>query len=378
MSNCTIPRRTKPVFKLTAIDDQEKFKLLPAPSGSYPYHLNIKSVLPEIDCDKMVFQMAGDTGGFQLPAIKHLVVSEMVKQIDNTEDKINAPAFFFHLGDVVYNFGQSSEYYPQFFEPFKNYPGPVFAIPGNHDADLDLLDNIKTPSLQAFCKVFCSPTPTSLKIAGDSGRLSNIQPNVYWTLETPLANFICLYGNVPRFGTITTEQKEWFSQELITAGKLKNEKAIIVCVHHSAYSADTNHGSSLRMQNFLNSAFEQTGVYPDIVFSGHVHNYQRFTKTYPNGKIVPFVIAGAGGYADLHRIASLNDPDFPDQSTLFNDVILNNYCDDAHGFLQISIEKTTNSFMLNAKYITIEIESEKDSRSAIFDSFSIDLLSKKR
>ena len=43
------------------------------------------------------------------------------------------PAFFFHLGDVVYNFGEGQYYYDQFYEPFRFYDRPIFAIPGNHD-----------------------------------------------------------------------------------------------------------------------------------------------------------------------------------------------------------------------------------------------------
>ena len=44
-----------------------------------------------------------------------------------------APAFCFHLGDVIYNFGEAEYYYDQFYEPFRAYDRPIFAIPGNHD-----------------------------------------------------------------------------------------------------------------------------------------------------------------------------------------------------------------------------------------------------
>jgi predicted phosphodiesterase len=366
-------KRTKPVFKIAAIDDQEKFKLPPLPSGAYPYHLDIEKILPGTDKQKMVFHIAGDTGGFQLPAIKHLVVNEMVKQCNAPVKKADRPSFFFHLGDVVYNFGQADQYYPQFFEPYKNYPGPVFAIAGNHDADVDLFDPLCPQSLQAFMKVFCDTEPRYIQFAGDSKRKSNIQPNVYWTLETPLANIIGLYSNAPRFGTITAVQREWFIEELKSAGKLKGEKALVVCIHHSAYSGDTNHGSSLRMQVFLDSAFEAANVYPDIVFSGHVHNYQRFTKQYANGKTLLFIVAGAGGYADLHKMAAVGDPDFPDSSTILNNVALENYCDNAHGFLKVTIEKNENKFVLQGDYYTISINNDIQSTSTLFDSFSVDL-----
>jgi len=95
--------RTRPVFKTAAIDDQEKFKPLPLPAGKYPYHLDIKTVIPHLSDDKMVFHMAGDTGGLVFPAFKHQVANAIIKQykeIPSAEDK---PQFLFHLGDVVYN-----------------------------------------------------------------------------------------------------------------------------------------------------------------------------------------------------------------------------------------------------------------------------------
>ena len=51
-----------------------------------------------------------------------------------TDEAGNRPAFLFHLGDVVYNFGESRYYYDQFYEPYRAYPAPVFAVAGNHDS----------------------------------------------------------------------------------------------------------------------------------------------------------------------------------------------------------------------------------------------------
>jgi len=366
-------KRSRPVFKTAAIDDQEKFQPLPQPTGQYPYHLPIKDVLPALAANKMVFHMAGDTGGLVYPVYKHRVANEMIGQCNSTVQKEDSPQFFFHLGDVVYNFGQGEEYYPQFFEPYRHYPNPIFAIPGNHDADVDPFDQNEPKSLDAFIKAFCDTSSRHVSLAGDSGRNTNIQPNVYYTLKTPLANIIALYSNVPRFGTITSVQKEWFINELKAAAAQRKEKALIVCLHHSAYSADTNHGSSLPMQIFLQSAFDESGVLPDVVFSGHVHNYQRFSKQYPGGKIVPFIVAGAGGYADLHKIAKPGDPAFPDHSKLLDGVLLQKYCDDTHGFLKVDIEKTKENFILKGDYYTVD-DSGKDAPASVYDSFTIGLV----
>ncbi len=354
--------RIRPVFKTAAIDDQEKFKPLPPPTGIYPYRLDIKKLIPGIQNDHLSFQMAGDTGELLFPANQQQVIGALAAQCVSGEPP--KPQFFFHLGDVVYNYGQASEYYRQFFDAWRNYPCPIFAISGNHDADIDPLQKNPPHSLDAFVSVFCNQAPLDLEIAGDTGRKTNIQPNVYWILETPLADIIGLYSNVPRFGNVQEDQRQWFIEALKAA--TANQKAIIVCLHHSAYSADTNHGSSIHMQMLMDSAIRESGVYPDVVFSGHVHNYQRFHKHYPDGRVLPFIVAGGGGYASLHTLANPDDPQYPDTSSLLDDVELQNYCDDQHGFLKIDLSSTVDGVLIEGRYFTTDTGG-----AVLYDSFSI-------
>ena len=127
------------------------------------------------------------------------------------------------------------------------------------------------------------------------------------------------------------------------------------------------------MQSFLASAFETANARPDIVFSGHVHNYQRLSKQYPDAQVLPFVISGAGGFADLHPIARLNDPAFPDTSNLLDGVRLENYCDNKHGFLKIAIEKKDGRFLLQGDYYTIPYVNDEGADALAYDSFVIEL-----
>ena len=43
--------------------------------------------------------------------------------------------FFYHLGDIVYLYGEEGNYFSQFFTPYAEYRAPIFAIPGQHDGD---------------------------------------------------------------------------------------------------------------------------------------------------------------------------------------------------------------------------------------------------
>src|SRR3954452_25042960 len=91
-------------------------------------------------------------------------------------------AFFFHLGDVVYNFGEGQYYYDQFYEPFRNYDRPIFAIPGNHDGMVFGSDSSapQLPTLQAFLSNFCAPTAGRSPDEGTLVRTTMDQPGVYF------------------------------------------------------------------------------------------------------------------------------------------------------------------------------------------------------
>lgn len=339
-----------PILLLNDQDDFLNFHPLPKPRGKLPYHLNVEEVLKSSNdiTEKLVFHMVGDTGSARHSDFQRLVANEMTRQATEGD----GVDFLYHLGDVVYNFGEALEYPKQFFEPYHVYPSPIFAIAGNHDADINPDTELPYQSLDAFMDVFCDTTTREIQFSGKTKRNSMVQPHVYWTLKTPLANLIGLYGNTPKFGHIDAEQKRWFIEELQKASS-EHEKALLVCLHQAPYSADINHGSSVRMISFLQAAFNEAGVKPDVVFSGHVHNYQRFIQYDKNGKTTPYIVSGAGGYADLHTIAQNRHKDLVKTSPLFNGVELKNYCDDRHGFLKVTIEKKKSGLSLMGEYYTI-------------------------
>lgn len=362
-----------PVVLKERIDDSYNFKPLPDPSGAYPYRLNIAQILgnktQDIQ-DQMAFHMVGDTGSARHSDFQALVASTMAEQL-NAKDG-TPPSFLYHLGDIVYNHGEAHEYPSQFLEPYTCYGAPIFAIPGNHDGDINPDTSIPYESLDAFVDVFCDSYSRPVGFGGSITRKSMVQPNVYWTLETPLARFIGLYANVTKHGTITDVQREWFIAELAYAKEMRDEQALIVCIHHAPYSADTNHGSSLSMITELESAFVIAGVKPDAVFSGHVHNYQRFEKKYADGTATPYIVAGAGGYADLHTIAKTDDPTVMPLETDDNDVRLQAYCDNCYGFLKVEIEKTPTGLKLTGEYYSLS-SSHGKVETTLYDRFETPL-----
>ena len=115
----------------------EAFQPLPPPPGNAPFHITLESVLGKKKIDaikkagKLIFHSVGDTGGIKDAVPQTIVVKKMVEQLGVPEP--DCPAFFYHLGDVVYFKGEAAEYFPQFYEAYENYAAPILAIPGNHD-----------------------------------------------------------------------------------------------------------------------------------------------------------------------------------------------------------------------------------------------------
>lgn len=328
------------------------FEKLPA-TNNVNLTLPLRVIVPDAAATaqsegKLVFHVIGDSGGIHGDDIQVAVAEAMEDQIKAAQ-KATKPAFLYHVGDVVYFNGQSELYGAQFYEPYQYYPAPIFAIPGNHDGDTrvrsgDTPDS--EPSLFGFTENFCATQPHQIS----AYRATMTQPYVYWTLDAPLVTIIGLYSNVE--GTLdargTFEQQQWLEQQLTSAGS--NDGFIVVAVHHPPYSLDKTHGGYLDIVSSLDQAMESTGVIPHAVLSGHVHNTQRFTRSY-KGREIPYVIDGRGGYANTDRLAHKMQKDdagdYPrmgvkakSQQDPNLDLKLDYYDQDSAGFQRVTVTKT--------------------------------------
>ena len=113
------------------------------------------------DAGKIVFHSLGDSGASNAGKYPNeLRVADQVTLDSGSSAEDDRAAFLFHLGDIVYNFGEARYYYDQFYEPFRNYPAPIFAIPGNHD--LFVVPGTKPADLplETFQRNFCSNKPS--------------------------------------------------------------------------------------------------------------------------------------------------------------------------------------------------------------------------
>jgi Calcineurin-like phosphoesterase/Iron/zinc purple acid phosphatase-like protein C len=303
---------------------------------------------------QIVFHCVGDTGSVTGPTTQNLVADKMVS--DFTEaNPADVPSFFFHLGDVVYYFGESAYYYDQFYEPYRDYPAPIIAIPGNHDGVVWQSDPETT--LEAFLANFCTAAPAQSPDSGGLLRTTITQPGVYFTFDSPFVRILGVYSNVLEDPGVISDQNGTYPTldqrqvEFLTAAlqRIKSESyagAVIIAVHHPPYTGGTSHGGSPDMLADIDSACTAAGVWPHAVLSGHSHNYQRYTRTV-NGLTIPFVVAGNGGHSPLETMRGTLRTPYPIDSTL----TLESYDDTDYGYLRIVVNATT---------MTIEFHPESD------------------
>jgi acid phosphatase type 7 len=330
------------------------YQPLPRPLGLPPFLYaltdHFQTVAKHInDAGKMVFHVLGDSGGINDGEYQANVAREMVNSLGKAG--ANSPQFCYHVGDVVYFTGMHDQYYPQFYEPYEQYTPPIFAIPGNHDGEVD--DPTAQTSLDGWVAYFMQPNPDVDPISKDAQRVGLNLPNPYWTLVTPMATFVGMYTNVPEHGSIDSNQQMWLTNEFATAPK---DRALILALHHPIYSFDVFHSGSSKMANALENAIRDTGRVPNLVLAGHVHDYQRIEKEIAPDGPTPFLVVGNGGYHNLHQIHS------PDGTVATDTGAKLVHGKVEWGFATLTIDGKT------IKGTTIEID--KTGKAAAGDSFS--------
>lgn len=322
---------------------------------------------------QIVFHAGGDTGPVKGPKTVEAVADKLCNDFSN-EDPKNLPAFFFHLGDVVYSFGEAKYYYDQFYEPFRNYPAPIFAIPGNHDGLVYTGDG--EPSLDAFKRNFVNNEFVITPEAGGLRRTAMIQPAVYFALDAPFITIIGLYSNVledpgvissqgTKYPTVGNTQLDFLTAQL---NRVKNSgNAVIVAVHHPPFSGGSTHGGSPDMLTDLDNCCKKAGFWPHAFLSGHAHNYQRFTRTAGSNYDIPYLVTGNSG----HGLSSVKgDKNGPLRTPVLiqNGLWFENYDDKNYGYLRITVD---------AKQLFIEYHDANMDQKSYSDAVTVDLATHK-
>jgi hypothetical protein len=272
-----------------------------------------KTVAAIQSAGQIVFHCAGDTGATRGPKTENEVVDKLLSDFTG-EVPAQIPQFFYNLGDIVYSFGEHKYYYDQFYDAFRNYPRPIFAIPGNHDGIVlppPAGTGLNSDSLAAFLANFCAPAFAHSPDAMGLSRTTMVQPGVYFTLEAPLVRILGIYSNMlenpgvisttpnpatgkPTFPQLSDVQLDYLTAALTRIQQEEFTGAVLIAVHHPPYCYGA-HSSSLTMLKEIDACCSAAGIWPHAVLSGHSHNYQRYTRAIGSRQI-PFLVIGNGGH----------------------------------------------------------------------------------
>ncbi len=287
------------------------------------------------DSSVITFLVIGDHGGIKDPNPQNAVSNAMEARAG--EDP--KPAFVYTVGDVVYFNGDATEYGPQFYEAYGHLTLPIVGIPGNHDGDTT--DDPSRRPLDTFMANFCAPSAQLPPGNEEYNRDVETQPYCDWTLNLQAVTIVGVYTNVPPGGHLEQSQMDWLAGELQAA---PGDKPLIVTCHHPPYSIDAMHGGAQVIGEALDGAFSSSGRIPDLVLSGHVHDYQRFSRSMEGGKTLAYVVIGNSGYHNLHRLAQ----DAHQGQDVVPGVVFEFGDDQGWGYLELTIDGKTISGAYNA------------------------------
>ncbi|HZV89402.1 MAG TPA: metallophosphoesterase [Candidatus Binatus sp.] len=375
------------VFADSKISTTPVTETIPAPWKTPPVMslsdvLNASAIEGIQSAGKIVFHSTGDTGGVKEPSHQFAVADAMANDIGTETYAAGHPAFFYHLGDVVYYFGQERYYYDQFYDPYRDYAGPIFAIPGNHDGVLFKSEPVAF-SLAPFYENFCSKAPTSDPSAKGFARTTMTQPGAYFTLNAPFLKIIGLYSNTSEttgvIGNATTgpAQLQFLQSQLAAAAAQRAQKgaapfALVIAVHHPPFTISKSHFPSPDMLAQIDQACVSAKIWPDIVLSGHAHLYERYTRTMKaDGRQIPYVVAGNGGYLNLSNPRQGKNgvnpqPGIPGNDGKGNQLTLNVYNNTVHGFLRLTVD--AGSILCESLGVD-----ETTLKTSTMDAFTVDL-----
>ncbi len=362
--------------------------LQPIPkSWRQPEVLDLAQVLPPTQIQQIqaaksiVFHTVGDSGGVKEPSKQFAVADAMANDLQGKTYQNGLPAFFYHLGDVVYYLGQERYYYDQFYDPYRDYAAPIFSIPGNHDGMVS--PSLKLKTLAGFYDNFCTQTPGHNPEAQGFARTTMTQPGVYFTLNAPLVKIIGLYSNISEGategvisgGVVGTAQLTFLEQQLKTAVQERasgNRRALIIAVHHPPFTGSEDHAPSPAMLADIDSACQQAGILPDLVFSGHAHLYERYTR-FMGSTQIPFIVAGTGGYFNLSGFKKTSSGALPKLPFMGTDAKGNKLRLDAinennFGFMRVSVSAST----VTGQFLGVNVTT-KGAVPTLLDHFTLDL-----
>jgi hypothetical protein len=279
-------------------------------------------VIDRPDLPEFSMLLMGDTG--EGDGSQYAAVPGMLSAGENTD-------FAMIASDIVYPDGDVNDYVEKFFIPYRDYPQPIYAVPGNHD----WLDG-----LAGFMRHFCGATPPpalertvadtlgigtvatrlwrpprhvrprtlerAQQLRGEAQAKGPPQPNMYFCIDTPRVRLVCIDSGI--LGRLDWEQGQWLREvsadprpKVLVCGKpiygdahLSPRRIMQPGAVEGGPLARAGRRPGGSDGSVLSVASDPAHRYR-LVVSGDIHNYQRYNVRLADGHLLPFIVSGGGG-----------------------------------------------------------------------------------
>jgi Calcineurin-like phosphoesterase len=243
--------------------------------------------------------IAGDTGEGTHP--QFAVVPGLLEAGTGT-------SFFVVMSDVIYPIGNVNEYVDKFFRPYSAYPGPIYAVPGNHDW---------YDGLGGFMRHFCGASPPAGKLPGGGfkawlrdrlwrppsvlapdtlarchdfrpapGQQATL-PGPYWTIDTAVVRFVGVDTGI--IGNLDVEQGDWLRK--VSAGP---KPKILITGKPLIVNNKRDPGLIAGRDFTVDDVVRDPANNYVAAIGGDIHNYQRYPVRVGD-RTIQYVVSGGGG-----------------------------------------------------------------------------------
>ncbi|MFF5263693.1 metallophosphoesterase [Actinomadura viridis] len=245
------------------------------------------------------FLLLGDTG--EGDRSQYAVVPPALRVGADTD-------FMVIASDVIYPSGEAADYPEKFFRPYKDYPGPIYAVPGNHD----WYDGLRG-FLRVFCDLDldCAPEPWRGPLAvvprllwrrsgpvdeqelarardryrGAPGQRA-VQPGPYWVIDTPALRIVGIDTGIT--GGIDRDQGAWLRE--VSAGP----KPKLLITGKPLYVDDDVRPGKIEGGGTVDAIVKDPAHNYVAAIGGDIHNYQRYPVR-AGDRTIQYVVSGGGG-----------------------------------------------------------------------------------
>jgi hypothetical protein len=218
--------------------------------------------------------------------------------------------FTFIVSDVIYPAGDWHEYRAKFYWPYKGLPGPIYAIPGNHDwydglngfmmllcgADPDLRPPFKA-SKSRFKRAFrdivwreaSEAQKDELETINEHRREPSGQRLSYFAIE--LKELVLVGIDTGIQSGIDAEQGDWLRKisRLPKDKILLTGKPLVVDACRKTCPIDGSEGAT------VNAIVDDPDNRYIAVIGGDIHNFQRYPVHLAGDRVIQHIVSGAAG-----------------------------------------------------------------------------------